>query len=256
MLTLTQEQLVKIGEEYKNGESVLALSKKYECSTGAIKYRLNKLGISKIPQVIRLNPSLKEDYFEKIDDKNKAYWIGWILTDGCILSSNHLQISLLKNDGYILNLLEKDLGISNHVKIFNKNYIRFSLGSEKIKNDLAQYGAVPNKTLALKFPENIPKQFETHLLRGMFEGDGGLTLGTATRFYKHRNKSYTRPYRELSFTGTYEMCDGFQNTLLKYIDLPVKSITPNHSFIVLGGVIKKKYLTYWICYIKIVTIII
>lgn len=53
----------------------------------------------------------------------------------------------------------------------------------------------------------------TQILRGMFDGDGGLTIGNATRFYKHRNKYYTKPYQELSYTGTYDMCQGFHDTL-------------------------------------------
>ena len=95
--------------------------------------------------------------------------------------------------------------------------------------DLEQYGIIPNKTLELKYPTNIPKEFETHLLRGMFDGDGGLTTGFTTRFYKQRNKSYTKPYQELSFTGTYDMCYHFQNVLCKYTDIPLKNITRNHS---------------------------
>lgn len=76
MLTLTQEQLYSICEEYKNGESVLALSKKYKCSPHSIQCRLDKFGIEKISQAKRLNPYLIEDYFEKINSKEKAYWIG------------------------------------------------------------------------------------------------------------------------------------------------------------------------------------
>lgn len=140
-----------------------------------------------------------------------------------------MSISLIKNDSYILNLLEQDLGIENHVKPFQEKYMRFDLGSKKIIEDLSQYGIIPNKTLTLKFPSNIPSEFDSSLLRGMFEGDGGLTIGTTTRFYKHLNKSYTKPYQELSFTGTYDMCEGFQNTLLKHVKIAKKNIKHNHS---------------------------
>ena len=225
-LALNQNDIIN---GYIGGQSVLALSHQYQTSAYVINKILKDNGIAKISQAKRFNPSLKEDYFEYINDEHKAYWIGWILTDGTITKDNSLSISLAAKDGYILNLFEDDLCIDKHVKSFQEKYIRFDLGSKKMVSDLAQYGIVPNKTLTLNFPENIPEQFETHLLRGLFEGDGGLTLGVTTRFYKDRNKSYTKPYQELSFTGTYDMCKGFQDTILKYINLSEKRITSNHS---------------------------
>ena len=42
-------------------------------------------------------------------------------------------------------------------------------------------------------------------------------------------KSYTSEYRELSFTGTFDMCQGFQNVILKNADLSEKKICRNHS---------------------------
>lgn len=230
MITLTPQQLNAICESYKNGESVLALSKKYKCSPHTIKNRLDKMSAGKVSQAKRLNPTFVEDYFENIDSKEKAYWIGWLLTDGGISSdNNNIQMSLQKQDEYILRLLESDLCISNHISPHHEDYVRFSLGSKKMVKDLSQYGIIPNKTLTLKFPSNISSEFDSSLLRGMFEGDGGLTVGIATRFYKHRNKSYTRPYQELSFTGTYDMCEGFQNMLLKHIEIPRKNVKHNHS---------------------------
>jgi hypothetical protein len=175
------------------------------------------------------NPTFLEDYFSIINTKEKAYWIGWLLTDGGVSKKNDIEIELSEKDEYILHMLENDLQISNKVKPFGDKYVRFSISCLKMCKDLEQYGIIPNKTLTLKYPSNIPEEFETHLLRGMFDGDGGFTTGIATRFYKQRNKSYTKPYQELSFTGTFDMCDNFQNILLKYTNLPRKNITKNHS---------------------------
>ncbi len=220
---------LEVINKYKNGESVLSLSKTYKTYTGKIQSILDKNDIEKITQAKRNNPLLIEDYFKCIDTKEKAYWLGWLLTDGGISPDGDIEISLSNKDEYILKLFEKDLGISNHVKPFGQKYCRFYLGSKAMCNDLLQYGIVPNKTLELKYPSNIPEKYETHLLRGMFDGDGGLTIGFATRFYKHRNKSYTKPYRELSFTGTYDMCENFQKVLLKYTDFSIKNIGANHN---------------------------
>lgn len=228
MQTFSLNQTNQIIELYLNGNSVLSISNKFNRSTCSIQKILNDNNISKISQAIRNNPSFKERYFEILDDKYKAYWIGFILADGGI-AKNGLEISLQKRDKYLLELLESDLQIYNHVKPFNKDYFRLTIGSKIMCNDLSQYGIVPNKTLSLKFPTNIPEEYEIDLLRGMFDGDGGFTIGVTTRFYKDRNKSYTKPYRELSFTGTYDMCVGFQNTLLKYVDISIKNIKKNNS---------------------------
>lgn len=215
---------------YLNGDSVLQLSKKYDTSMYIIKSILDKNNISKISQAKRLNPYFLEDYFKTIDTNEKAYWIGWLLTDGTVLKNGEIQFSLIVQDGYILHLLENDLCVSNKTFTYCDNkYIRFGIGSINMCNDLKQYGIIPNKTLTLKFPQNIPEEFETHLLRGMFDGDGGFTIGTTTKFYKNRNKSYTKPYQELSFTGTYDMCKNFQDILCKHTGIEQKNIHRNHS---------------------------
>lgn len=214
---------------YLNGHSVLHLSQKYSTNTYRIQSILDENNVQKISQMKRNNPLFIEDYFKIIDTKEKAYWIGWLLTDGGVSNKNDIEIALSEKDKDILHLLEQDLCISNKVKPFGNGYVRFSISSVNMCIDLSQYGIIPNKTLTLKFPKNIPEKFETHLLRGMFDGDGGFTTGLATRFYKHRNKSYTKPYQELSFTGTYDMCDNFQKILCKYTGIPSKKITKNHN---------------------------
>ena len=229
MLILTSEKINDIINFYTNGESVLSLSKKYNCTTQDIQNILNKNNIPKVSQAKRKNPNLIEDYFKNIDTNEKAYWLGWMLTDGGVTKNGDIEIAISKKDKYILELLEKDLCISGHVRPFGDHYVRFSLGSINMCNDLEQYGIIPNKTLNLNFPKNIPNEFESHLLRGMFDGDGGFSIGYATRFYKHRNKSYTKQYREFSFTGTYDMCKGFHDILLKYTDFVPKNINKNNN---------------------------
>lgn len=214
---------------YLNGNSVLGISKKYNTSTTHVQAILDNNDISKISQMKRRHPFFIEDYFQTIDTKEKAYWLGWLLTDGGVSHKNDIEIALSSKDDYILHLLEDDLCIENKVKPFGDKYTRFSLSCKRMCEDLKQYGIIPNKTLTLQYPSNIPCKFETHLLRGMFDGDGGFTIGVATRFYKDRNKSYTTPYQELSFTGTFDMCEKFQDVLCKHTGIEHKSIKKNHS---------------------------
>lgn len=223
-ITLPSNSIIS---EYLMGESVLALAHKYCTNTHKIQHILDNNNINKISQAKRFNPNLKEDYFLNIDSDEKAYWLGWILTDGGI-SNNHLEITLQIKDIHILEMLSNDLGVTSHgLRIYNE-YVRFSIGSVIMCKQLAQYGVIPNKTKTLKFPD-IDSKYTTALIRGMFEGDGGLTLGTATRFNKQRGKSYTTLYQEMSFTGTYDMCEGFQRIITTNTAIAPKNITRNHS---------------------------
>ena len=181
---------------------------------------------------LKRNPNAKEDYFSKIDSNDKAYWLGFLLTDGTVSKKSGIEITLLEEDGYILEKFQNDLGLSGHTRTVYANgipYKRVTVWSVNMISDLEKYGVVPNKTKILKFPKNIKKKFIPSLLRGMFDGDGGITIGYTTRFYKHRNKSYTKPYRELSFTGTYDMCFNFQNIISNTLNLSRRSITKNNK---------------------------
>lgn len=227
---MTQEIIGQnIIDGYISGESELALSRRFETNTRRIHKILVDNNIEKISRAKRLNPNYDENYFEAIDSPEKAYWLGWILTDGGVTEKSGLEISLQKRDAYILELFQADIGIDNHIKTFNGEYMRFSFACKKLLQDLSKYGIVPNKTLTLKYPKNIPQEYEIHMLRGMFEGDGGLTVGMATRYYKDKNKTYTKPYQELSMTGTYDICKNFHDKLKQYSTFSDKNIGKNHS---------------------------
>jgi len=125
--------------DYNNLMSMLSIQKKYKIDYSKVNSILKKNGIEKISSTKRLNPDIREDYFSKIDSMDKAYWIGWILTDGSIDNHNGLQIGLQKNDYYILDIFQKDLGLKNHVKICKYDGIdqcRFSIMCKQYKEDL------------------------------------------------------------------------------------------------------------------------
>lgn len=59
------------------------MAKEMNCSYETVKKFLNEQGIEK-PRYRVVDYELFEDFFEKIDTEEKAYWLGLLKTDGYI----------------------------------------------------------------------------------------------------------------------------------------------------------------------------
>lgn len=131
-------------------------------------------------------------YFENIDTEEKAYYLGLIYADGCLIApSNYggknrtyrLSIMLQQEDGYILeNLaehLEAKISIKHtpsQVRKKEKPNTVVNKSGEQLGLDLISQGVNPNKTMTgLRFPK-IPQYLERHFIRGFFDGDGSIVV--------------------------------------------------------------------------------
>ena len=129
----------------------------------------------------KINCNIKEDYFEVIDEPNKAYILGLLLTDGCVDNSRgngRIRLALQKQDVEILEKIKKILGVETKLYEDKRGNGMYSLefSSKKIFEDLQKYSIIPNKTYnTTNLPTNIPNEFIIDFLRGMFDGDGTLT---------------------------------------------------------------------------------
>lgn len=132
--------------------------------------------------------TFNDNYFECIDNPNKAYWLGFIYADGWICnnkstSNYELGIELKSSDRYHLENFNNELGGVH--KIVDKHYEKYICDSKKISitdssviriyskkmvNDLINQNVVENKTLKPIFPK-IEKYFYD-FLRGYIDGDG------------------------------------------------------------------------------------
>lgn len=172
----------EIIELYSSGLGCYKIAEKYKCSSSSINNLLKKNGVytKKNPNDYR-KFKFNENYFEKIDSENKAYFLGLIYSDGCI-SRTTLRISLQDNDGYILDKLLKDVGSNS--KLYNikkrknthQNQKLIVLSSKKMIHDLEKLGVSPKKSLVLEFPnkKQVPEEHFNHFIRGVFDGDGSV----------------------------------------------------------------------------------
>lgn len=162
---------------YKNGESCQVIADSFKVTFHTISDILEKNNIARNNRY--KNISLNENYFEKIDSNDKAYFLGFILTDGNIsLNENIIRLSLSSKDEEILNVFKEKTGNTNKICIREDgrhSERTFQLRSKKWKDDLAKYGVIPRKTFISEMPI-LSTDMMSHLIRGMIDGDGWISF--------------------------------------------------------------------------------
>lgn len=134
---------------------------------------------------------INETIFEKCDSPEKAYWIGFIMADGCVSISHrgeYLLVIRLKNgDKNHLEKFRQFLSVNIPIKerwITGGNAkprkdASISISRKKIVDSLKQYGIVPRKTGKEQI-KNIPQEYHSDFIRGYFDGDGCLLRAKKT----------------------------------------------------------------------------
>lgn len=159
------------------------------------------------------NRNLNENFFETIDNEEKAYFLGLVYTDGSvriIKNSKQLRISLQLQDEEIikkfLKCLNSDVKLLYDKRI-GKEAVGFEIVNEKLVNDLIKLGVVPNKTYKSKHLPIVPEDFLIPFLRGLFDGDGILS-------YKENYNEASVGFVSYSYSVVYE----FQQYIDKLIN--------------------------------------
>lgn len=167
----------------------------------SIQQRAFKLGVKYL--------SYDKDYFSKIDTEEKAYWLGFMYTDGYVTSDNRWGIELSYLDkSHIQKFLDAfDCNINIKDRIRNRDNKQFKSSSFQIKNkkmydDLIDKGVLRNKTEIMKYPNDnvLPLKLAKHFIRGLFDGDGCYSMYSYQRLRTDRNnKLYDTTKYEISF---------------------------------------------------------
>lgn len=179
-------KLQKFNEEhvielYKSGKSLVEISKIYGTPTRTkqVKNILVKNNIE-----IRSNRkrALNENFFEKIDTKEKAYLLGLIVSDGSIDNTGY-GFSFISKDLDLVELFKEKIESEHKIckvesfdKRTNKTYTRYTLHicSKLIVKHLNNLGITNNKSFSCDLPE-IKKELFWHFIRGLFDGDGTIS---------------------------------------------------------------------------------
>lgn len=219
-INLTSDEVNDICHRYINGETSIEIGFKYGCVDTTITRILRENNI-KIRESKRRSIIKKHDYFEKIDTTSKAYFLGLLISDGCVVKQNRkgrsdvISLSLDLNDKYIVEKFAKELGADKScVKEYKNNkrsecYFRFS--SQKMSDDLSKYGVIYNKSSETFLP-TLDDCLMPHLIRGIFDGDGTIYL------YKNR-------YIRFGFYGSKEICEQLNEFMNKKLKSNINKVT-------------------------------
>lgn len=187
---LTPQQEREIIDKYVNLKySKQKLSKEYNISTGTIDRALKRNNIH-IRTVQESNISkyyINQNFFEyENQNANSAYVLGLLASDGCVArNENCIYIELQQSDREILEqvnlLLENQREVKDYIRRNGSKNSKLYFFSKKIKDDLAFYDIIPNKTYeADDFVKNIKIEYIGDFLRGFFDGDGSIVNANGT----------------------------------------------------------------------------
>lgn len=211
---LSTSERQRIINKYKTGKyTQKELGLEYGVSGVAIGNLLRKNNISIIdPSILRKKYKLNENYFNKIDTEEKAYFLGLLYADGYNNTDKYaVVLALQKRDKDILNTLRKAIGTNKPLWLSPRNnpnhqdiYI-CTICSKQISRDLNRLGCIKTKSLVLEFPTHnqVPTKLIRHFIRGYFDGDGCISV--------QQNFNQLKIFCNL--TSTESFCKSLQNIL-------------------------------------------
>lgn len=182
---LTDEQIAQIKPLYINNTRTLQeLAKMVNLDKSTLKLLIEEEYKWERKNNNRVNKRIDSYYFSNIDTAEKAYWLGFLFTDGSVDYSRGLsrvRLQLQQQDKHILEEFKQDLCLDcKLIEDIRTNSVCYSVEftDEQIVKDLAKYGIVPRKTyITNHIPyELIPEQYLADFARGLFDGDGNLYI--------------------------------------------------------------------------------
>lgn len=136
---------------------------------------------------------VNHNYFDSIDTERKAYFLGFIVSDGCITEDKKKNGHISKrlcfcnsiDDREVLEEMVTDLCPNYTIKwknkstdtVTRKDQCELRLTSNHMCDTLInKYGIKPNKTMDVDFElKNVSDDLFIHFIRGFMDGDGSVT---------------------------------------------------------------------------------
>lgn len=118
---------------YKSGSSTTEISRIFNVDCSAILYWLKqlKINIRKSSEYRKL--SIDQDYFFRIDSKDKAYFLGLLMADGCLSTSRYsVLISLKEDDKQILEIFKRHINYGGSLKYRNRSFSKGNFKNSKL----------------------------------------------------------------------------------------------------------------------------
>ena len=203
---------VEIKTMYLDGYSLNDIANVAQDTKGVmpLRRRLQDLGVDTSKNMKRYRKKISissriyqidDSVFNCIDTQEKAYWLGFLMSDGYNNENNNcVSLRLHYKDIDVLEKFKEFLKTDTPIHIYNRNisenkiYCDLTVSSYILSSRLSDLGCVQGKTSILEFP-NIPKYLYSHFIRGYFDGDGCVSI-IPRKDRKEGSKQY-----QLNFVG-------------------------------------------------------
>jgi len=173
----------------KKNLSMLAIANIYKRNSSCIKRVLLEQKIKIRDTNFYKSKSFNENYFDKIDNQDKAYWLGFLYADGYITNQKTFGIKLSVKDFSHLEKLKNSLESAHNIYIYTNNngygkgnkYCALYIQNSNFFNSLIKAGICKNKSRKIEIP-NIKNEYISHFIRGIFDGDGSVSYAVDKKY--------------------------------------------------------------------------
>jgi hypothetical protein len=151
-----------------------------------------------------VHPNLKVNYFQTIDTREKAYWLGFLYADGLLKRYKmRIGIHLSRDDEETIDRFCECLGLDKNKRIRRvengKEYTEIRFACRKMSNDLVKHGLVFRKSKIIEYPKLLDRGFEAAFLLGYYDGDGvqntTMIRSGNKRFLEQVKNRFDLPYK-------------------------------------------------------------
>ena len=182
---LTYEEEKKVCDVYLNTKNISECEKVIQAGQDVIrrclqKYNLYRTQEEAIKDTVKINRKywVNDTFFDE-ETPDVAYIIGFLAADGCVSKKdNTVSLGLSSVDREILEKFRSLIGgrpIDDYITSDGYNVSKWTVASKKIKDKLAEYNIVPQKTFTFTFPSKLKRENYIHFIRGYFDGDGSVS---------------------------------------------------------------------------------
>ncbi len=161
---------------YQSGKTSSYLAKMYGVTDVAILKVMKTYGVrSRNPSLARMVYPLWHEAFSTLTQES-AYWIGFLMADGCVLDESKVVLALKCDDKSHVEKFRTFLRTESRpiYDVPSTKSCALKIHSRQIVKDLARYGVVNNKSLTACCRNDI--HLEPAFWLGMMDGDGSIDL--------------------------------------------------------------------------------
>ncbi len=123
-----------------------------------------------------------------------AYILGFFVADGCMFKNKRgaCFIEFANNDRSILEKIKEKMHAQHMISQRDRKMpnqavsFRLQLGSKILFEDLRALGMTPHKSKTVNLPD-VPAVYFADFVRGYFDGDGSVTMGSYRRATRQNN---------------------------------------------------------------------